>query len=168
MVTDDQAFRHLDEALAAFVLERAEAGYRFRHRLIRRRCSPRRHRTDSLPCIGRRHSVSTASQAALALPMLCFRQVLFAGAVVPVSAMAAPGHVLSFGLANRFSFEALGRSLHLDTAAASFPSLRAYDGTFSGSVAQRWLVLSLFAVGLSLATGWVLRGRTRIGVTGRR
>ena len=59
-------------------------------------------------------TVSNAAQAALALPMLCFPQVLFAGAVVPVADMAAPGRWLSLGLANRYSFEALGRALGLD------------------------------------------------------
>ena len=35
-------------------------------------------------------AVADAAQATLALPMLCFPQVLFAGAVVPVAEMAAP------------------------------------------------------------------------------
>ena len=36
-------------------------------------------------------AVTDAAQATLALPMLCFPQVLFAGAIVPVPDMAAPG-----------------------------------------------------------------------------
>ena len=56
-------------------------------------------------------AVSNAAQAALALPMLCFPQVLFGGAIVPVDDMAAPGRWMSFGLANRHAFEALGRDL---------------------------------------------------------
>src|SRR5258708_35638616 len=39
--------------------------------------------------------VKDAAQATLALPMLCFPQVLFAGAVVPVAAMAALGRAMS-------------------------------------------------------------------------
>ncbi len=35
-------------------------------------------------------AVSNAAQAALALPMLCFPQVLFGGAIVPVDAWRAP------------------------------------------------------------------------------
>ena len=54
-------------------------------------------------------AVKDAAQATLALPMLCFPQVLFAGAVVPVAAMAAPGRFMSFGMANRWAFESLGR-----------------------------------------------------------
>ena len=102
-------------------------------------------------------AVSNAAQAALALPMLCFPQVLFAGAVVPVADMAAPGRWLSLGLANRFSFEALGQALGLDRFTGTLPAMRAYGGTFSGSVAGRWLVLAAFAGVFALATVWVLR-----------
>ena len=59
-------------------------------------------------------AVSNAAQAALALPMLCFPQVLFGGAIVPVDEMATPGRLMSFGLSNRHAFEALGRDLDLD------------------------------------------------------
>ena len=113
-------------------------------------------------------TVSNAAQAALALPMLCFPQVLFAGAVVPVADMAAPGRWLSLGLANRFSFEALGRALGLDQFTGALPAMRAYGGTFSGSVAGRWLVLAAFAGVVALATVWVLRRRSRPGSRGRR
>jgi len=102
-------------------------------------------------------TVSTAAQAALALPMLCFPQVLFAGAVVPVADMAAPGRWLSLGLANRYSFEALGHALGLDQLAGALPAIRAYGDTFSGTVAYRWLVLAGFTALFSLATVQVLR-----------
>jgi ABC-type multidrug transport system ATPase subunit len=102
-------------------------------------------------------TVSTAAQAALALPMLCFPQVLFAGAVVPVADMAAPGRWLSLGLANRYSFEALGHALGLDQLAGALPAMRAYGDTFSGTVAYRWLVLTGFAILFALATVQVLR-----------
>ena len=102
-------------------------------------------------------AVSNAAQAALALPMLCFPQVLFAGAVVPVADMAAPGRWLSLGLANRYSFEALGRALGLDQLAGTLPAMRAYGDTFSGTVAYRWLVLAGFAGVFALATVQVLR-----------
>jgi ABC-type multidrug transport system ATPase subunit len=102
-------------------------------------------------------AVSNAAQAALALPMLCFPQVLFAGAVVPVAGMAAPGRWLSLGLANRYSFEALGHALGLDQLAGALPAMRAYGDTFAGTVASRWLVLTGFAVLFALATMQVLR-----------
>ena len=113
-------------------------------------------------------AVSNTAQAALALPMLCFPQVLFAGAVVPVADMAAPGRWLSLGLANRYSFEALGRTLGLDQLTVTLPAMRAYGHTFSGTVAYRWLLLTGFAVLFALATVQVLRRRSRPGPGGRR
>ena len=113
-------------------------------------------------------TVSNAAQAALALPMICFPQVLFAGAVVPVADMAAPGRWLSLGLANRYSFEALGRALRLDRFASSLPAMRAYGDAFAGTVAYRWLVLAGFAGVFALATVWVLRRRCLPGPRGRR
>jgi hypothetical protein len=104
-------------------------------------------------------AVSNAAQAALALPMICFPQVLFAGAVVPVTDMTAPGRWLSLGLANRYSFEALGRALGLDQLTGTLPAMRAYSDTFAGTTAYRWLVLAGFAGVFALATVWVLRRR---------
>jgi len=113
-------------------------------------------------------AVSNAAQAALALPMLCFPQVLFAGAVVPVADMAAPGRWISLGLANRYSFEALGGALGLDRLTGTLPAMRAYGDTFSGTVAYRWLLLAGFAALFALATVQVLRLRSRPGPRGRR
>jgi ABC-type multidrug transport system ATPase subunit len=112
-------------------------------------------------------AVSNTAQAALALPMLCFPQVLFAGAVVPVPDMAAPGRWLSLGLANRYSFEALGRALGLDQLTGTLPAMRVYGDTFSGTVAYRWLVLAGFTGVFALATVRVLRRRSRPGPGGR-
>jgi ABC-type multidrug transport system ATPase subunit len=113
-------------------------------------------------------AVSNPAQAALALPMICFPQVLFAGAVVPSADMAAPGRLLSLGLANRYSFEALGRGLRLDQLTSTLPIMRAYGDTFSGTVAYRWLVLAGFTMVFTLATVWVLRRRCLPRVHGRR
>ncbi|HYX60852.1 MAG TPA: ATP-binding cassette domain-containing protein [Streptosporangiaceae bacterium] len=112
-------------------------------------------------------AVSNTAQAALALPMLCFPQVLFAGAVVPVPDMAAPGRWLSLGLANRYSFEALGRALGLDQLTGTLPAMRVYGDTFSGTIAYRWLVLAGFTGVFALATVRVLRRRSRPGPSGR-
>jgi ABC-type multidrug transport system ATPase subunit len=113
-------------------------------------------------------AVSNAAQAALALPMLCFPQVLFAGAVVPVADMAAPGRWLSLGLANRYSFEALGHALRLEQLTGVLPALRAYGDTFSATVASRWLLLAGLAGVFTLATVWVLRRRCLPGTRGWR
>ena len=95
-------------------------------------------------------AVRDAAQATLALPMLCFPQVLFAGAVIPVVAMTWPGRALSTVLANRWGFEALGRSLGLD----------AHGSAFSGSLLPCWIVLVTGFLVLAAATWFVLRRTT--------
>ncbi len=95
-------------------------------------------------------AVQNPAQATLALPMLCFPQVLFAGAVVPVTEMAATGRFLSFGLADRWGFESLGRTLGLDARVMDNPSTTGYVDAFTGSVASGWIVLAIIT-GLALA-----------------
>jgi ABC-type multidrug transport system ATPase subunit len=112
-------------------------------------------------------AVSNAAQAALALPMLCFPQVLFGGAIVPVDDMAAPGRLMSFGLANRHAFEALGRDLDLDRFTTRLPAMSAYRDTFSGSTTGSLIALGTFAVALTVATVWVLRRRSTPGASWR-
>ena len=112
-------------------------------------------------------AVHNAAQAALALPMLCFPQVLFGGAIVPVDKMAIPGRLMSFGLSNRHAFEALGRALNLDRYTATLPAMSAYRDTFHGGTAASLVALAGFAVTLTLATVWVLDRRSRPGASRR-
>ncbi|MFC0449588.1 ATP-binding cassette domain-containing protein [Rhodococcus jostii] len=112
-------------------------------------------------------AVSNAAQAALALPMLCFPQVLFGGAIVPVDAMAVPGRLMSLGLSNRHAFEALGRDLDLDRYSTTLPAMSAYGDTFHGGTGASLVALAAFAVGLTLATVWVLDRRSRPGASRR-
>ena len=105
-------------------------------------------------------AVSTAAQAALALPMLCFPQVLFGGAIVPVDAMALPGRLISAALSNRHAFEALGRDLDLDRYTATVPAMAAYRDTFTGGAGHSIGALAVLTVGLTLATMWVLTRRS--------
>lgn len=112
-------------------------------------------------------AVSNAAQAALALPMLCFPQVLFGGAIVPVEQMATPGRLMSLILANRHAFDALGRDLGLDRYTATLPAMSAYRDTFSGGTTASLTALALFAVVLTLATTWVLHRRSRPGASPR-
>jgi hypothetical protein len=102
-------------------------------------------------------AVSNTAQAALALPMLCFPQVLFAGAVVPVPEMASLGQGLSAGMANRHAFEALGSGLELD----EFEGTAGFADAFDGPAASSWLILIGFTVVFVLATVVVLRRRSR-------
>jgi hypothetical protein len=90
-------------------------------------------------------AVADPAQATLALPMLCFPQVLFAGAVVPVEEMAGPGRIMSFAMATRWAFESLGRSLHLGAGPDTTGS-PSHVGPFGGSPVTGWAVLALLAV----------------------
>jgi ABC transport system ATP-binding/permease protein len=112
-------------------------------------------------------AVSNAAQAALALPMLCFPQVLFGGAIVPVDEMATPGRLMSFGLSNRHAFEALGRDLDLDRFTATLPAMSAYRDTFHGGTGANLIALAAFAAVLTLATVWVLDRRSAPGASRR-
>jgi hypothetical protein len=97
-------------------------------------------------------AVGDAGQATLALPMLCFPQVLFAGAVVPLGQMAPAGQLMSVPLATRWAFESLGRTLPDDPAAAD-----GYPEVFTGSPVTGWLVLAVGTILLLLATARLLR-----------
>lgn len=112
-------------------------------------------------------AVSNAAQAALALPMLCFPQVLFGGAIVPVNQMAAPGRLMSLALSNRHAFDALGRDLQLDRYTTTVPAMSAYRETFQGGNAMSLIALASFAVALTLATAWLLGRRSRPGASAR-
>ena len=92
--------------------------------------------------------------------MLCFPQVLFGGAIVPVDEMATPGRLMSFGLSNRHAFEALGRDLDLDRYTTTLPAMSAYRDTFHGGTGASLVALAAFAVVLTLATVWVLDRRS--------
>ena len=57
--------------------------------------------------------MAKVAQATLALPMLCFPAVLFAGAVLPVSDMAAAGRAISVFVPARWGYEAVQHDLGL-------------------------------------------------------
>jgi ABC-type multidrug transport system ATPase subunit len=112
-------------------------------------------------------AVSNAAQAALALPMLCFPQVLFGGAIVPVDQMAMPGRLMSLVLSNRHAFDALGRDLQLGRYTSTLPAMSVYRHTFEGGNAVSLIALASFAVALTLATAWLLDRRSRPGASMR-
>lgn len=109
-------------------------------------------------------AVSSPQQATLMLPMLCFPQVLFVGAFLPVPVMALPGRILSALMTNRWAFEALGHTAgvaHLWRAGGSPlgpPLLASYGRTFDGSATTDWWRLAGFAV-LFLAVAATLLAR---------
>jgi hypothetical protein len=106
-------------------------------------------------------AVADPAQATLALPMLCFPQVLFAGAVVPVAEMALPGRAISLAMANRWSFEALGRALPARAFDRTASTLAGYSGAFTGSPASGAVVLGSLGLTFAAASVAMLAFRTR-------
>jgi ABC-type multidrug transport system ATPase subunit len=102
-------------------------------------------------------AVSEPGQATLALPMLCFPQVLFSGAILPVPIMTAVGRALSYPMSNRWTFEGLGHGVGLDRLWAQGgsplgpPLLASYGDTFGRPVPVDWAILAGFTV---LFLGW--------------
>jgi ABC-type transport system involved in multi-copper enzyme maturation permease subunit len=109
--------------------------------------------------------VSTAAQATLALPMLCFPAVLFSGAILPVHLMASAGASLSVAIPSRWAFEAIGHDLGARRLLAGGgsplgqPLLDSYGDAGTLPTGTYWLVLTLFAVAFLGAT-WIVLVRT--------
>ncbi|MGW3632108.1 ATP-binding cassette domain-containing protein [Streptomyces sp. NPDC005122] len=110
-------------------------------------------------------AVTEPVQATLMLPLLCFPQVLFSGAFVPVPRMTGAGEAISWAMTNRWAFEALGSGVGLESlwrAGASplgRPLLESYGDSFGHPAARGWLVLAGFAV-LFLVVTWAVLVRT--------
>jgi ABC-type multidrug transport system permease subunit len=111
-------------------------------------------------------AVSEPSQATVALPMACFPQVLFVGAILPVPTMAAVGRWISYAMTNRWAFEALGHSLGVAALWANGrsplgpPLLASYGTTFDRPVAVDWLILAGFTVAFLAATIAIVQRKT--------
>ncbi|WP_433537972.1 ATP-binding cassette domain-containing protein [Micromonospora sp. CA-249363] len=106
-------------------------------------------------------AVSDAAQATLMLPMLCFPQVLFVGAILPVPAMADGGRWLSYAMSNRWAFEGLGHTAGVERlwrdggSPLGPPLLQTYGDSFSRPIWIDWLVLAGFVL-LALAATWAV------------
>ncbi|HEX6450877.1 MAG TPA: ATP-binding cassette domain-containing protein [Trebonia sp.] len=111
-------------------------------------------------------SVSEPSQATIALPMVCFPQVLFVGAILPVPVMAAVGRWISYLMTNRWTFEALGHSLGVARLWATGrsplgpPLLASYGATFARPAGEDWLILAAFTIAFLAATVAVVIRKT--------
>jgi ABC-type multidrug transport system ATPase subunit len=103
--------------------------------------------------------VTSPAQATLALPMLCFPQVLFSGAMVPVATMTGAGDAISRAMSDRWGFEAVARLLELD---ASDPGVRAWSGAITGGIGAHVAILVAMTEGATVATMAVLSRRTRV------
>jgi hypothetical protein len=114
-------------------------------------------------------AVATPEQVTLALPMLCFPQVLFSGAILAVPLMAAPGKVISVLMSDAWAFNALGRSLRLNDLFANGNSslgpglLAQYGDSFSHSVALDWAIMGAVSVVFLALAGWVLGRKSGTG-----
>jgi hypothetical protein len=108
------------------------------------------------------------------LPLLCFPQVLFSGAFVPVPRMASAGEAISWAMTNRWAFEALGGAIGLESlwrdgnSPAGPPLLRSYGDSFAHPAGRGWLILAGFAVLFLAATWAVLVLKCRQGVAAAR
>jgi ABC-type multidrug transport system ATPase subunit len=101
-------------------------------------------------------AVNSTAQAALALPMVCFPAVLFAGAMVPLHVMAGGGRAIATFMADRWAFEALARDLGVGgSGSAEATSLGAHP------VSYYWFVLAGFIVVLLAAARLVVALRAR-------
>ncbi|WP_329535811.1 ATP-binding cassette domain-containing protein [Streptomyces sp. NBC_01450] len=110
-------------------------------------------------------AVTEPGQATLMLPLLCFPQVLFSGAFVPVPRMTGAGEAISWAMTNRWAFEALGSGVGLEslwgTGASPLgpPLLDSYGDSFGHPASRGWLILAGFTV-LFLAVTWAVLVRT--------
>ncbi|WP_217546769.1 ATP-binding cassette domain-containing protein [Streptomyces sp. GbtcB6] len=106
-------------------------------------------------------AVSEPGQATLMLPLLCFPQVLFSGAFVPVPRMTVAGKAISWAMTNRWAFEALGSGVGLESlwregrSPLGPPLLASYGDSFGHPASRGWWVLAGFAL-VFLAWTWVI------------
>jgi ABC-type multidrug transport system ATPase subunit len=97
-------------------------------------------------------AVSGPAQATIALPLLCFPQVLFSGAILPVPIMATIGKAVSYPLSDRWAFEGLGHQLGLNRLLGEGgsplgpPLLAEYGETFSRGTWIAWTILAGMAL----------------------
>jgi len=112
-------------------------------------------------------AVGTPAQATLMLPMLCFPQVLFVGAFLPVPVMGTVGRWLSYAMSNRWAFEALGHTAGLEHlwrdggSPLGPPLLASYRDTFAHAAWHDWIILGGFMAIFAVATQLVLVAKTR-------
>jgi ABC-type multidrug transport system ATPase subunit len=90
--------------------------------------------------------VTDATHATIALPMVCFPAVLFAGAIQPVADMAIVGQAISVVTPARWAFEGVGDVLQLGDPA-------------TGTLTTSAFALSAFALTFTFATMATLRRR---------
>jgi ABC-type multidrug transport system ATPase subunit/ABC-type multidrug transport system permease subunit len=103
-------------------------------------------------------AVSQLTRAMVGAAAVCVPQVLFAGAILPLSAMAIAGRWISYLMTDRWAFDALGHSLGVRTlwaggrSALGPPLLASYGTAFGRPVWNDWLILAGFTCVFFAAT----------------
>src|SRR4051812_19968518 len=116
-------------------------------------------------------AVTGPAQATIALPLLCFPQVLFSGAILPVPLMATIGKAVSYPMADRWAFEGLGHELGLNRLLGKGgsplgpPLLAEYGGTFSRGTWIAWAILGGMALVFLVGAGAVCARKCRPAAT---
>ncbi len=117
--------------------------------------------------------VSRLPRAVIGAAAVSFPQVLFAGAILPLSAMVLAGRWISYLMLDRWGFDALGRGTDVRALWASGrsalgqPMLASYGTAFDRPVWGDWLILAAFTCVFLAATITAVATRTRV-VTARR
>jgi ABC-type multidrug transport system ATPase subunit len=103
-------------------------------------------------------AVSQVTRAMIGAAAVCVPQVLFAGALLPLSAMALAGRWISYLMTDRWAFDALGHSQGVRTlwgsghSALGPPLLASYGTAFDHPVWNDWLILAGFTAVFVAAT----------------
>jgi ABC-type multidrug transport system ATPase subunit len=117
--------------------------------------------------------VSHLPRAMVGAAAVSFPQVLFAGALLPLSAMVLIGRWISYLMTNRWGFDALGRSTDVRALWASGrsplgpPLLASYGTSFDRAVWDDWLILAVFTCAFLAATIAAVAMRTHVVTTRR-
>jgi len=118
--------------------------------------------------------VSRLPRAMIGGAAVSFPQVLFAGAILPLSAMVLAGRWVSYLMPDRWGFDALGRGTDVRALWASGrsalgqPLLASYGTSFDRPVWGDWLILVAFTCVFLAATITAVATRTRVVVARRR
>jgi hypothetical protein len=117
--------------------------------------------------------VSHLPRAMVGGAAVSFPQVLFAGAILPLSAMVLAGRWISYLMPDRWGFDALGRGMDVSALWASGrsalgrPLLASYGTSFDRAVWGDWLILAVFTCVFLAATITAVAARTRVVTTRR-
>ena len=117
--------------------------------------------------------VSHLPRAMVGAAAVSFPQVLFAGAILPLSAMVLAGRWISYLMPDRWGFDALGRGMDVSPLWASGrsalgpPLLASYGTSFDRAVWGDWLILAAFTCVFLAATITAVATRTRVVTTRR-